>query len=64
VEYLPPYSPDLAPIEPCWSKLKTALRRAKARTYEALEAALVGAWDTVTPSDAWGWFHHCGYPVH
>ena len=34
--YLPPYSPDLSPIEPCWSKLKTPLRTAKARTREAL----------------------------
>lgn len=38
VVYLPPYSPDLSPIERCWSKLKTALRGAKARTYEALNA--------------------------
>jgi transposase len=36
VQYLPPYSPDLSPIEPCWSKVKTALRKAKARTTEAL----------------------------
>ncbi len=40
VEYLPPYSPDLNPIEKCWSKVKTHLRKAKARTREALEAAL------------------------
>jgi len=36
LEYLPPYSPDLNPIEKCWSKIKTALRKAKARTLEAL----------------------------
>jgi transposase len=40
VQYLPPYSPDLSPIEPCWSKIKTALRTAKARTSDALESAL------------------------
>lgn len=64
VQYLPPYSPDLSPIEPCWSKLKTALRAAKARTYEALNTALVTAWDTVSASDARGWFEHCGYSIH
>ena len=63
VAYLPPYSPDLSPIEPCWSKLKTALRGAKARTSEALNAALAEAWEVVTVSDARGWFTHCGYPV-
>ena len=63
VVYLPPYSPDLSPIESCWSKLKAASRGAKARTYEALEAALVEAWESVTASDAQGWFTHCGYPI-
>ena len=63
VEYLPPYSPDLSPIEACWSKLKTALRGAKARTYEALNVALAEAWESVTASDAQGWFAHCGYPI-
>ena len=42
--YLPPYSPDLSPIEPCWSKLKTLLRAAQARTREALDAAIQKAW--------------------
>ena len=63
VVYLPPYSPDLSPIEACWSKLKEALRGAKARTREALNAALAQAWETVTVSDAQGWFTHCGYPI-
>lgn len=63
VVYLPPYSPDLSPIEACWSKLKTALRSAKARTYDALNVALAEAWDQVTASDAQGWFAHCGYPL-
>jgi transposase len=61
--YLPPYSPDLAPIEPCWSKLKTALRTAKARTREALEQAITQALATITVSDARHWFHHCGYAL-
>jgi transposase len=64
VEYLPPYSPDLNPIEKCWSKIKTALRKAKARTREALEAALKEALHTITQSDARAWFTHCGYTVH
>lgn len=59
--YLPPYSPDCSPIEPCWSKLKTYLRTAKARTRETLDQALAWAIDLVTPADARGWFTHCGY---
>ena len=61
--YLPPYSPDLAPIEPCWSKVKTALRKAKARTREALDTAIAAAMRTVSLADAYGWFKHCGYPL-
>jgi transposase len=60
---LPPYSPDLSPIEPCWSKLKMALRTAKARTREALEYAIAQALTTITVSDAHSWFHHCGYAL-
>jgi transposase len=56
----PPYSPDLAPIEPCWSKVKTALRTAKARTREALDNAITGALAIITDADAQGWFRHCG----
>lgn len=62
VLYLPPYSPDLNPIEQCWSKIKTALRRAAARTQEALEQALAEAISSIRSSDAQGWFRHCGYP--
>lgn len=59
--YLPRYSPDLSPIEPGWSKLKSALRAAEARTRDALNAALAPALDSITPADAHGWFNHCGY---
>ena len=62
--FLPPYSPDLNPIERCWSKIKTALRAAKARTREALEAAIRRAIATVSESDARAWFKHCGYVLH
>ena len=61
VRFLPAYSPDFNPIEPCWSKIKTALRSVAARTRDALEEALPGVLDTVTASDARGWFRHCGY---
>lgn len=64
VEYLPPYSPDFNPIEKCWSKIKTALRKAKARSREALEAALKQALLQSTEADARAGFIHCGYPVH
>jgi transposase len=63
VLYLPPYSPDLAPIERCWSKLKSLLRTAKARTREALDEAIAQALATITASDARGWFEHCGYAL-
>lgn len=62
--FLPPYSPDMNPIERCWSKIKTALRAAKARTREALEAAIKQALATVTESDARAWFNHCGYALN
>lgn len=64
VVFLPPYSPDFNPIERCWSKIKTYLRAAKARTRETLEAAIKRALSTVTESDARAWFTHCGYAVN
>jgi transposase len=63
LRYLPPYSPDLSPIELCWAKLKTALRKAKARTRAALDGAIAEAMTTVSHTDVWGWFKHCGYPL-
>jgi transposase len=59
--FLPGYSPDCSPIEEAFSKLKTALRRAGARTREALEEAIAQALLTISPQDAQGWFQHCGY---
>lgn len=59
--FLPPYSPDLSPIELCWSKLKQLLRSAKARTREALDQALTQIInDCISSDDALGWFAHCG----
>jgi transposase len=59
--FLPAYSPDFSPLEETFSKLKTYLRRAGARTREALEEAICQALLTVTAQDARGWFRHCGY---
>ena len=59
--YLPPYSPDLNPIEEAFSKLKALLRKAGARTREALVEAMGRALDAVTASDASGFFEHRGY---
>jgi len=58
VLYLPPYSPDLNPIEKAWSKLKQILRAAKARTKEALEKAITEAIRLITPDNAKAWFNH------
>lgn len=62
--FLPPYSPDMNPIEKCWSKIKTYLRAAKARSRETLEKALAEALRLITKEDAAGWFASCGYPVN
>lgn len=62
--YLPPYSPDLSPIEACWSKIKQALRAAGARTRRKLERAIKRALETITKSDALSWFAHCGYKLN
>jgi transposase len=61
VLFLPAYSPDLAPIEEAFSKLKTWLRRLGARTREALEQAIAEALKQITMQAAHGWFWHCGY---
>jgi transposase len=58
--YLPPYSPDLNPIEQAWLKLKQCLRSAKARTAEALEQAIAEAIPVITSDNAGAWFQHCG----
>lgn len=58
--YLPPYSPDLSPIEPCWSKVKQFLRSYAARTYETLDQAMTDVTSYITDDDALGWFAHCG----
>lgn len=61
---LPPYSPDLSPIEPCWSKVKGHVRDVEPRTVEALGQAAGDGFTSVTAADARGWFANCGYCVH
>lgn len=61
---LPPYSPDLNPIELMWSKIKTFLRKSKARTTDQLTKAIGRALDTVTTEDAAGWLRKCGYIIY
>jgi transposase len=63
LEFLPPYSPDLNPIEKCWAKVKAVLRRMKARTFDELVEALDLAFQAITPEDARAWFAHCGYLI-
>lgn len=62
--YLPPYSADFNPIELAWSKVKTILRRLKARTWPDLIEALQEALQTITTQDIHGWFAHCGYTIN
>jgi transposase len=62
--YLPPYSPDFNPIELAWSKVKTILRRLKARTLPDLIEALQKALLALTPDDIQAWFSHCGYAIN
>jgi transposase len=63
VLYLPPYSPDLNPIEKAWAKLKQRLRATKARTSETLNQAISNALPTITAHNATAWFRLCNYRV-
>ena len=62
--YLPPYSPDFNPVEPCWAKVKQKLRSLKARTLDSLQQAVSEAVASITPDNASAWFAHCGYDLH
>lgn len=63
VLYLPPYSPDLNPIEPAFSKVKRLLRSEGHRAAKALWCDVQRMLDTITTSDAEGYFRHCGYTL-
>jgi transposase len=60
---LPPYSPDLNPIEKMWSKIKAYLRKAKAREPETLYQAIGHALAQITHQDIRSWFASCGYSL-
>jgi transposase len=61
LEYLPPYSPDLNPIEPMWSKVKQELKSREPRTAHQLFKAEGAAFTAVTPEDCQGFFLNAGY---
>ena len=63
IRFLPPYSPDFAPIEQAFSKLKTFRRRAQTRTRAARDEAITAGLATITAADAVAWFAHCGYQL-
>jgi len=63
LRYLPPYSPDFNPIEPCWSVVKHRLRQLKARSLAALDDAIPQALSLISPAIAANCFNHCGYPL-
>jgi transposase len=59
--FLPPYSPDLNPIERMWSKIKAILRKLKVRAKELLDQAISQAFNCISISDISGGFKHDGY---
>ena len=61
--FLPPYSPELSPIENMWSKLKQILKKSEPRTWGKFQGAIKKAFLEITESDLIGWFQHCGYCV-
>lgn len=62
--YLPPYSPDLNPIELAWSNIKHYLRKARARTVDELYQAISQALTMITSENAAGFFEHVGVCIH
>lgn len=62
--YLPPYSPELNPIEMAWSILKEFLRGAKARDVETLNNCIAWGMELITADTARECFRHCGYCSH
>jgi transposase len=59
--FLPPYSPDLSPIENYWSKLKTILRSIRPRTYKELDEAIKAAYSQISLENIRNWFAHGCY---
>jgi len=63
VVLLPPYSPDLSPIEKMWSKIKEFLKRSKPRSDAEFHNALANALYDVNEEDLYGWYEECGYSM-
>ena len=63
VWHLPPYSPDLNPIEKMWSKIKASMRKLKARTQKDIDRAISQSMKMITVEDSLGWFKSCGYSL-
>jgi transposase len=63
VLFLPPYSPDLNPIEQMWSKIKAFLRKVKARSVQLLLKSIPDAFREVSVSDIFAWFKDAGYSI-
>ena len=61
--YLPPYSPDLNPIEKLWSKVKSWLRKLRPSNFQAIGEALVQALQNVTAKECANYFGSCGYGI-
>lgn len=59
--FLPPYSPDLSPIENMWSKIKNILRKIRPRTPETFNAVIKSAFKAISQTDIKKWYRHCGY---
>ena len=62
--FLPPYSPDLSPIEPMWSKLKSDLRKNNTSDLGHYHNALVESLSNVNEDDFFGWYENCGYSIN
>lgn len=63
LKFLPPYSPELNPIELAWSKLKTIVRSLAPQSLAELHTAIASALRAIRPTDAEGWFGRAGYQV-
>jgi transposase len=61
VLFLPAYSPDLSPIEPMWSKIKSILRKLAPRTVKEFKKAVRFAFKQINKNDLINWYKHCGY---
>ncbi|MEZ5824924.1 MAG: transposase, partial [Geminicoccaceae bacterium] len=63
LEYLPPYSPDLNPIEQVFAKLKNFLRKTSARTLDALEDAIATGLNLFSPAECANYMRNSGYSI-